>query len=410
MDKDGNTSAPVGRRLWLYPIRALAVLAIFMLLRTLTAMRIYSLGLDDPGGMNLPSQVPYIFVLITNAFILNSILYLFSTYDHTAARRYKENLTERRVYFIPEIKKILSSYEFISETAVLIAGVCLFSSFGWLAEGYACFFGKYEAPELYRTLLPLATFIPTVFFTSLLSRYEARRYWCQLINIRNFSRLDEKLPLILRSLAILIMYPLVFPYAPFVVYMLITVFAVLAKIARVLTVLGVALVGAFIFLITVGLSRLKFISRRRDFISAVAAIADEKKNTIQILSKEERKEKKHDFTYTEGELVYDVKILYARRGVPLFFTAKNDAFFRHRIGTKNHHLTMERHFDYSLAGENRKALVIIKFPKNVFVASDGASRKMVAGDKMWDTVIFDEQTFLGSAERSCLERFNTGRW
>lgn len=411
MYENGNTPTKrASRRLWLYPLRALAILAVFMLIRTLSAMRIYALGLDDPGGMNLPSQVPHVFVLITNAFILNSLLTLFSTYDHAAANKFKNTLTERRVCFLPEIKKILTSYEFLCETAVLVLGIAVLSYLGVLTEGYSCFFGKYEAPELHRSLLPMLTFIPILLFTSLFSRYEARRYWCQLINLRNLGRLDEKLPLILRSLAILVLYPLVFPYAPMVVYMFITVFAVLAKIAKLLTLFGVLVVGVIIFFITIGISRLKFIKKKKLFISALAAIASEDDRSIEILSKDGAKEKGYDLTYTDGGISYDVRVIYARRGVPLFFTAKNDAYFRHRIGTKNHHFTIERHFNYSFESENRKALVIIKFPKNVFVASDGGSRRMAGGDKIWDVLVFDELTFLGSAERSCLERFNTGKW
>ena len=407
---DENRNIPKKNRRWLYPLRAVAILASFMLLRTLTGMRIYSLGLDDPGGMDLPTQVPHIFLLITNIFILNSISHLFCTYDHALSDKFKRECTSRSLHFGKELRKILTSYEFIAETLVMLIGVTLFSIGGILTEGFACFYGSAEAPDIHKKLLPLIFFIPIVFLVNLFSHYEARRYWIHLLNIGKFKKLGEKLPLIFRSLAILILYPLVFPYAPMVVYMFVTVFAVLAKIAQVLTILGFVLFIALLFLLGIGISRLKFGSRKREFISSLAAIAEGEGRSITVLSREEAKRVGYDLTYTDGEERYDVRIMYARRGVPLFFTKKNDAYFRHRIGTRNHHFTLERHFDYSFESEAKKALILIKFPKTVYVSSDGGSRRMAGGDKIWDVVVYDATTFLGSADRGCLYRFNTGKW
>lgn len=407
---DENRNIQKKNRRWLYPLRAVAVLACFMLLRTLTGIRIYSLGLDDPSGMDLPTQVPHIFLLITNIFILNSISHLFCTYDHALAEKFRSGSSSRSLRFLKELKKILTSYEYIAETVVLIIGVTLFSLGGILTEGFACFYGSAEAPDLHKRLLPLIFFIPIVFFVNLFSHYEARRYWRHLLNLGNFKKLGDKLPLIFRSLAILILYPLVFPYAPMVVYMFVTVFAVLAMVAKVLTILGFVLFIALLFLLGIGISRLKFGSRKREFISSLSAIAEGEGRSIAILSKEEARERGYDLSYTDGEERYDVRIMYARRGVPLFFTKKDDAYFRHRIGTRNHHFTIERHFNYSFESEAKKALILIKFPKTVYVSSDGGSRRMAGGDKIWDTVVYDAVTFLGSADRGCLDRFNTGKW
>lgn len=393
------------RRLWLYPLRAVAIAAAFMLMRTLTAWRIHALGYDDPSGMNMPAQVPYILVLVANIFIFNSIFYLFSLYDHTTAKRYKATLSERRVRFLPEIKRIASSYEFIVETALVGAIITAVSLTGFFPEGVRCFFGEASYDTTARTLMPLATFLPTTLLTSLFARYEARRYWCHLINVNGFEKLDRKLPLILRALLILILYPLVFPYAPFVVYMFVTVFAVLAKVAKVLTVIGVILAVCLIFFLTIGVSRLRFDSHKKKFISRLREITAEKENrSITVHEKKQARELDYDLSFTEGDQRYDVKIVYARRRVPLFFISESEAFFRYRIGTKEHHITLEKHFNYTVPTEGERVLVIISFPKQVFVASDGGSRRMVGGDKIWNTTVYDAPTFLGSADRSCLER------
>lgn len=396
-----------GKRFWLYPLRGLAIFVIFFLIKLITSASIYSIANDNTLYLTeFPSQLVYIFAAVADLLILNSVIQLFTVYDRPSFGRFEsEQLSEVR--FFTEAPKILRSYEFISETAVILALTAICSVSGLFYEAVRCYFGDLPVPTAAARLLPIATLLPLFFLISLLCRYEVRRYWHSLIMARETEKLDSRARLIGRAVLIALLYPLAFPYIPYLVFMLITVFAVFAQLAKILTVIGLILAIALVILSFIGISRLRCRGLRKKFISELTKVAEKEGRSLEILEKRSAEVRGYDLVFTDGEQSYSIRIIRApRRGVPLYFTSCSDAHFLHRIGTKNHHLSLERHFDYGFEADGIKILLIIKFPKRIFVSSDGATHKIFGGDKIWDYIVYDTRSFLGSADRGCLDRFN----
>ena len=203
------------------------------------------------------------------------------------------------------------------------------------------------------------------------------------------------------------MYPLVFPYTPYVIFLIVTFFGIVGALISVLSIVGfIAAVIGIVFGI-IGLMKWKSHRLRKRFINDVRATAKERGEHIDVYDKEERAVRGYDMTLTSGGKTYAVKIITAISGfTPLYFTSSADAYFLHRLGTKKHHTSIEKHFDYSFVSESKKLIVIIKFPKKLFASEFGATRKLYSGDKIWNYIVFNTSSFLGAQDRECLYRSN----
>ena len=395
------------KRPWLYPLRAIALFFFFLLIRTLTAKRIVALGYDSPSGLGLPEFVPPLISLIANLFIINSIFTLTATFDRGGYERFEAREDEWRG-FLGEMADVFRSFEFIAETSVVALLTAIAVSLGGFYEAVYCI-SPYALPK-FHALIAYGIMLGVIIITSLFSRYEARRYWVKLIKDKTPEILSAKWRVFLRIGLIAFLYPFVFPYAPFVVFMFVTVIAVFGTVVRALTIIGFILALAATVALCLFFASFGHNKRRKKFIAALTEIAKGEGRSLRINTKEEALTLGYDLTFTDGESTYDIKILRVkRRTIPLFFTSSTKAHFLYRYGTKKHHISFEKHFDYSFNSEGTKVILLIKFPKNAFVASDGGRRKIIGGDKIWEYVIYDTKTFLGSADRSCLDRFYNNR-
>jgi hypothetical protein len=200
---------------------------------------------------------------------------------------------------------------------------------------------------------------------------------------------------------------MLFPYTPYVLFMVVTFFGIVGALVSVLSVLGFIAVVFGIVLAIYGLMKWKNHRLRKKFLRALKAKAEQKGEYLEIYTKEQAKVRGYDFTLTSAGKTYSVKIINLLfRVTPLYFTSSADAYFLHRIGTKEHHTSLENHFDYSFNAEGQKLLLLINFPRRIFATEHGATRKLFPGDKIWNYIIFNTKSFLGAQDRECLYRSN----
>jgi hypothetical protein len=245
-----------------------------------------------------------------------------------------------------------------------------------------------------------------VFIFSLLTRYEAIRYWFHLKQNKNLTRLSSKLVMILRAVTVLAVYPIAAPYLPYLVFMLFTLFRLVVTLASILTMFGLILsVVALIIIIRLTAS-LKFKSARRRLIKRITACAEQSGYDYRILADTERDEWGCDVTLTRGEESYFIRLIKNRAlRTPLYFTER-DAYFLYKIGTKEHYRSIETHFDYKFDAEGTKILLIPNVPRYLFVNEGERSKKLYACDRIWDYIIYEPESLLGNMERDCLGRAN----
>lgn len=388
---------------WQYFLRGAASFIALFLLKSLTTRR-----LTASLSGEIPSQLFFAFAFLGIILIYNSLVHTLTFYDKDSFLRFKKRGIKglKNVSFKEEVGVIVRSLDFWLETIPVVILSVIFAVFGGFYEIVFVIFPLNKAPLWSYRLLPLASIPLLLFFTSLLCRYEIHRYWADLYKKGEENRVDSKVKFSFKLVIVFAMYPLVYPYAPYILFVIITFFGVVGALVSILSVLGfIAAVTGLVFGV-IGLKKSKVKRLKKSLLRDVNRIAEEKGEAITVYTKEERAVRGFDFTLTSGGKTYDCKIVTSLLSTtPLFFTA-SDAYFLYRVGTKEHHTSLEKHFEYSFQSDNKKLIVLIKFPRKVYASEFGATRKLFSGDKIWNYIIYDRRSFIGSQDRECLYRSN----
>ena len=386
---------------WKYRL-LIGVLSFFVLfiVKSITSVRLAAFD-----GGELPSQFFFGWAVLGILLIYNSIVNTTAFYDRDAFCRFKARKV-LRVRLRCELPVILKSSDFWIETLPVLMLTALFCSFGGFYEvGYVIFeVGK--AP-LWSTRALALIFVPLLFSVSLFCRYEVHRYYAVLIKRGEEYRVDSKPRLVGKVFLVLLMYPLLFPYAPMVLFLILTFVGIVGALISVMTLIGFILaVVAAVFGI-IGLLKLKTYIMKKKFLGAVKELADKRREVFELFDKEKRESEGYDFRLSSGGQIFSVKIITSiNRLTPLYFTSEREAFFLYRLGTKEHHTELQKHFEYYFEGEGQRIIVPIKFPKKLFAAEFGATRKLFSGDRIWKYIVFNTSSFLGQQDRECLYRAN----
>ena len=398
-----NNRVKKGKPYWHYLLRSVAIFFIAFIIKNIITGRITTMV--EP---NIPSQFFYAFAVLGMLLALNSLFSTFSLYDRAAEEEFKRR-NPTSIRFRSEIKLILKTPEFWLNTLPVLIFTVIFSFFGGFLETALVILPRTSAavPTL-ALLLSLCVLVPIFFFISLFSEYEIRRYRLELIARRETGKHASVVKFVLKLLVICVMYPLVFPYAPYLLFMLISFFALVGALVSILSVIGfIAAVAALIALIWLSW-KLKVGRLKKRFIRDLTRVADENGYELTLFSKEECEELGYDFSLKRESSAYSCKFIYSLNSfVPLYFNSKNDAHFLYRLGTKSQHTSLEKHFTYSFDSEDTKLIVLIKFPRRMYVSEHRAVKRLYSGDKIWDYILYNTKDFLGSADRKCLYRDNS---
>ncbi len=398
-------------RAFSYIMRGVSSALLALLLAKLTYFNL--LWISEPFDSTLHSLPLWSIKLVCCAALLliyNSLVHFLSRYDRQQRNAFVSE--DREVYFLSELRRIIKSPVFLLETLSAVLMIAVLSLFGAADEIVGVFFIESEPTAAVRLILPTAVYAPSFFVISLLCRYEIRRYFRRLAVTGNLEVLENRFKMGLRVFAIFVLYPLVFPYAPLLVYVAFSFISIFVSISALLTAVGVIVALVFIILLAVLVCYTRAISRRRRFIKRLSVIAAERGYTLSEIRNPIKSFFKHtegeSFVLRRGESVYTVRFLSTvRRGVRLYFTSDKHAYFLHRIGTKNHHISFHHNIDWGFSGEGIKIILVNPYPKHVFaIAQNGATRRLVSGDKIWDCIVYDDLSMLGAIDRDCLGRTN----
>jgi len=251
--------------------------------------------------------------------------------------------------------------------------------------------------------------LPIFLIISLLSKYEARRYWLSLKLCGEIDSAHSNIRRVLNVLLLLVAYPSVFPYVPYFLYYLLTLLSVFSALADALTVVGLILAIAAIILLFYGLSLLSAFRKRKKLIERIRRTADREGYILSEIRSPLRamlnpSEPYASFTLTRGNESFVCKFVPTlRRATYFYFTSPTEGYFRHRLGTKHHHITLNHQISFPAGDEvGQRVLIVNPAPKHVFVEEFGGSKEITPGTKIWDAVMYDGETFVGCMERHCL--------
>lgn len=352
----------------------------------------------------LPEYVVFLTASVAAVFIFNSVSLMFSTFDKDEI----DNFLERKVDFVSlkeEIKILFTTPHVVSELITMMLLVAVTALIGGFAEIGSIFFDGTHHGGWFPTVI----ITPVCFVLFLSSKYEARRYWFYLNRIGEMERVTSPVKFYKRFALIFFLYPLTFPYSPLLVFIAYSFFSILVSLFGALTVIGFIMLAVSAFLFMLVIPTLKRHTKRKKFIRTANEIAAREGYTVKWRTDSEIKEKnisKFDLTLN-GKEFNCLVIGTGRKRVPLIFTSATNAYFEHRFGTQEHHISIKRQIDFFLHGEGTKVIIVNPSPKHVYVTDGIKMKRLSSSDRIWSCTVHDDVSFLGAMERKCLDRYST---
>ena len=370
-------------------------------LTSLSCLMIYS---QETIVSNIPNFAVCIVVFIASLFIYNSIFTLLFSFDRVSCDEYfmtADEFTGKRA----EFKKLFYHRSYLM-TAIPIIVVLSFSALLGASWEIAGMFHLGEGKSQFSSgIIPfLANLVISSLFV-MYERYEAVRYWKVLKRQGNLEELSSKLKIIFRILFIAIAYPIMLPYLPVLAFVFISFVGMLTVLITA-PALGAIVLGiiASILLIRIFLT----FRRRKKSLKAIKTIIREHGYEMQnpYASLFSRR-KKCTFHIQNKKSSFDVLIIgHIIRSTPICFTSETDGYYRYRIGTKRHNITMQKHFDYSIEGDGKKIMIINPTPKYAYLVDTASDKekRVYNADLVWNFVAYEAEAFIGALDRDCLGR------
>ena len=427
---------------WLYIIRGVAIYFLSLIIKTVLGVMVLNTYSDfeitiESGSMKIPFFVISIIYFIGAAMLLNSIFNLFITYDKRVMHAFLDEKWQK-VTVTRSIKHTVTSLEFAIEFSVVIFFTLIGALVGWYPEvSYS--FSALTSSEGWMFWLPFMIMPPLTFLIYLWRRYEAYRYWHFLNRTDNIDKLYRISRIFLRAIALTLSYSLFYQYLPIAVLMFISLSSVLLILVDALTMLGFLVAVLAAAGVINGIFTLNSMSKRRKLIKGLKANAlasgYELSEIAHPYASLFKRRKECNFTLKKDGKTFSCRLIGSTwQRAPLFFVSASTAYYMHRIGTKNHHITFLSAFEYDFEGEGDKIIILNPVPRRMFASMDellhGAryneyddtgriasvmrrhtkeaksTRELAPGDKIWGYAVYNTSSFLSAIDRKCLGRYN----
>ena len=437
---------------WFYILRGTGIFFLVLAVKSVLGIRVLTtyedmkLNFGSGAATELPFFAISIIYFVGTFFLLNSVLNLFSTYDKRLMERFIEEEHDR-VRPLAAFRRSLTSLEFWCEIIPLLFLTFIGALVGWYPEiSYS--FMQTGASENLLYWLPVIIMLPLTFFLSLWRRYEAERYWHHLKRANNVERLYRTSRLIFRFILIIALYTIFYPVAPAMGLIFVSLSAFVVLLIDFLSLLGFVVAVALFILLLCGIYTLRSISKRRKLIKKLVEVAAENGYTLSEIKHPYaslfKKRRECNFTLEKDGKIFSCRFIGSPwQRAPMFFVSDSLAYFRHRIGTKNHHLTLLSTFEYDFEGEGDKIILINPVPRRIYVSNDErlegnydvepsvstaayaghervpyhalrhglrkdakSVRELVPGAKIWSYAIYNTTSFISAIDRKCLGRYN----
>lgn len=389
-----------------YTVRGALVYMWFFIIYKLTSL-ITSLSAETVNSRDasifagLPEYVIYITISVSSIFIFNSVCLTFSTFDIDELENFLESDTEA-VSFKSELTRIFKTPHILAELISSLTLVSLTAIIGGFAEIGRIFFTHAHRGGWF----PLVIITPICFLLFISSKYEARRYWLYLNKIGELERVTKPSKFYKRFALVFFLYPLIFPYSPLIVFFAISLVSIFVSIFGALTMVGFIIVAVAFVLFAVIFPALKRRKKKKRLLKNINETAARNGYAVKWDGGNGHKSVCKFDLFLEGKEFNCLIIGTKRKGVPLIFTSATNAYFEHRIGTQEHHVSINRSIDFFLHGNGTKIIILNPCPKHVFVTDGIKMQRLSYSDKIWNHILHDDVSFIGAMDRKCLDKYS----
>ena len=401
---EDNKKSPLRQTFILYPLRGFAIALVPWLTHLFPLKHLTELA-ETAHLLGIPAFLFFLFSLLILALIYNSFTLYFATYDREEMDRFFGEDGGQTLPFFKERKRALRSLPFWLELG-----------FSLLFSALIFFLGGFADISYFTAMIPAGAWLGRMIGFTALSLYlfilildrrcEARKYWQQLSERGDLQRLESRVRMAVRGLAIVLLYPIATPLLPMLLYFAINLVTIIIGIADMLTVVGFILALTALILVIYFLKRLRFLRITQRIEKSIAVKAAEFGYSLRLYDRDERILHNCNGYLEKEQKRYYFKIMASpSRFTPLYFMEQG-AYYLHKFGTKNHFRSFERHVSYNFDAPGQRSIILPRITNYIFAKEGGAVRRVYEGDSFWKYTIYNPASYLGNMERDCIGRTN----
>lgn len=355
---------------------------------------------------DIPNYLINIICFIASVIVYNSIFGILLMFDKTACGNYLEY--KAQTPDTPFIKELFRDRLFITELLSAVSVTSLAAALGAAKEIAGMFYTQDGVSPYSIGIIPFA--VTLLISSSLLiyERYEAVRYWKALNKHGELDELTSKPKIIIRILTVTVGYPLILPYLP----LLAAVFLSFIRVIALVTTLPV-LIAIFVavILLIFAIKILKGVHERRSFFKKLTVLARQRELTVKDIENPYisllKRSRQCSFLLENKKSTYACTVLGHVRRAVICFTSSTEGYYRHRIGTKRHNITLQQHFKLTQEGAYTKIIIINPTPKNAYICESGSSKekRLLNADMLWDSTVYEADAFLRATDNEVLGKY-----
>ncbi len=393
----------------LYLLKGIGAGFFALFIKQFTAFITLSFYMNESILDEIPNFALCIVIFISSLFIYSSAFRVVFYFDRPMSEEHIA-LCHENAGKITKKELFLNKY-FVFEAIGAAFISSLFALLGSAFEIAGMFYFRDGRSAYSSGFIPFIVTLAITLLISFSARYEATRWWERLEREKSLDDVTKKSKIIFRTFATIFIYPIATPFLPLFAFMIITLFRTIPLFVGAPLLVGfvVALIFLIIlarYIITIRI-RKDFYKKTKDIVRQRGYEISEIENPyISLLSSK----KKCVFTIKTKKATFNCVVLgRVRRGIPICFTSESHGFFRHRIGTKKHNITFEKHFEYGISGEGKKILIISPSPKHAFIIDPEATKekRLYNSDKLWDFVAYEGEAFISALDRESLGKYSS---
>ena len=371
----------------IYVLKGIGIAAIALILKAIVSFAIFLFYSTENMFGDFPNFAVYIVCFVASVFVYNSVIGIFLTFDQISAEEFILHSQEKTGY-----NRVFGYKGFLLEAISLIVFLSLAAALGASKEIAGMFYtGDGGIPHSTGIIPMLGTAILSSAIT-FFARYEASRYWSSLKRQGLLEENITKKRLIIRLAIVFVAYPIAYPFLPLLAFVAFTLFRIAISGIKILLVIKKR--KKLIFMLST-------VVREHGF--ELSQIQDPYSSLFNV-------KKQCSFTVKNKKTTYNCLIIgHLFRSVPICFTSDSEGFFRYRLGTKRHNITMQKHFAFSLDGEGIKIMIINPTPKHAYIldVDTEKEKRLFNADKLWNYVVYEADAFIGALDRDCLGKYSS---
>ena len=394
------------KRAFFAVLRGISIFAISYLVSTLTTLRIRALYIQESSAdfQDFPREGVAAIAVITSLLIFNSVCRFFFLYYRLRRVEY----LEKHAKTPPTLRFALRETDtYLEGIGILLIPLLLIGAHPFLeAEHLVGLAQRGDLLSSAAVTLPMLVIYLAIY---LWQSYECRRYFHFLHSTGELSRLEHPVRIVSTALIILVGYPSIIPYAPYLLFSLYSLARIFFSLLGVLTIPIIATLVILALFLPPLIRYVRARRSRRRLLARIRALCAAH-HYVFIDHTEENRRLGHidapHFTITRDGNTFACSFLFRQYPrLPLYFSREGEGYSLCRLGIQGHHLDIRLPFTYPTVRGVTNVLLCDPPPTHMFVTDGKRTQPVDFPDRIFNVILYSPATLIGAIEREHLGRF-----